>query len=733
MIHLLGIRHHGSGSARNVLARLEQLQPDLILVEGAPEIDAVTHWIGDQKLIPPVAVLVYNIDEPAQAGFYPFAAFSPEWQAAVFARRNGIPVKMMDAPFFSFAAVKSKQSADHDPLLPLAEIEGFNDSREWWEYRFERQILEGDPAAHFEAVFLAMKNLRDSGIQSSLEEENRFREAFMRRQIRKAVEENYHNIAVVCGAWHAPGLILDDYSEKKDNALLKSLPAVKTKAGVTWIPWTNGRLSLESEYGAGIGAPAWHEFQWSFPQDAGENWLTQVARLFRKKHNDISSAHIIETQRLAVALSALRGRAFPNLNDFNESVISVMCGGDEKVFELIKKDLLVGEKIGAVPDNLPKHPLQVDFEQLIKKNKLKLQPEPYQLNLDLRNSADLQRSILLHRLDVLNIQWAQKMMVRSKGTFRELWQLKWRPTMLIQLIEMGIWGNTVELAAMHLIQHKADETKDISEVAELISAAIPADLMMMLSSLLDKMQNLTALSTDIIEMMSAVPAIADVGRYGSVRKTDLKAMQSLCKGIIERICVGLPFATAGLNEELALKVFSLLRKVNDAIRLLEDEELTADWNKALTQIVYRESSTPLLAGCTCRLLMESKSIEADETSRLLSLALSSGSPVADAAAWMEGFLEGSSKILLYDDDMWILIYEWIDQLSADAFNNILPILRRTFSKFPPMERRQIGEKVREGSEKSDVRTKARSDFDGRLAVVGLPMALKILGLDYRQN
>ena len=33
-IHLLGIRHHGPGSCRNVLEYLQELKPDLILLEG---------------------------------------------------------------------------------------------------------------------------------------------------------------------------------------------------------------------------------------------------------------------------------------------------------------------------------------------------------------------------------------------------------------------------------------------------------------------------------------------------------------------------------------------------------------------------------------------------------------------------------------------------------------------------------------------------------------------------
>ena len=36
-IHFLGIRHHGPGSAKNVKAYLEELEPDIILLEGPPE------------------------------------------------------------------------------------------------------------------------------------------------------------------------------------------------------------------------------------------------------------------------------------------------------------------------------------------------------------------------------------------------------------------------------------------------------------------------------------------------------------------------------------------------------------------------------------------------------------------------------------------------------------------------------------------------------------------------
>jgi hypothetical protein len=97
-VHILGIRHHGPGSARNVKAFLEELQPDIVLIEGPPEADALLQWVGHEDLQPPVAILAYQPDSPQKACFYPFAAFSPEWQAMLYAKQHRIHARFMDLP-----------------------------------------------------------------------------------------------------------------------------------------------------------------------------------------------------------------------------------------------------------------------------------------------------------------------------------------------------------------------------------------------------------------------------------------------------------------------------------------------------------------------------------------------------------------------------------------------------------------------------------------------------------
>ena len=109
MISVFGIRHHGPGSARSLLQALESLRPDIVLVEGPPEADAILQWASHDELKPPVAILCYVPENPKQSVFYPFAEFSPEWQAILYAKKNNIPVRFFDLPIAHRFALDSKE------------------------------------------------------------------------------------------------------------------------------------------------------------------------------------------------------------------------------------------------------------------------------------------------------------------------------------------------------------------------------------------------------------------------------------------------------------------------------------------------------------------------------------------------------------------------------------------------------------------------------------------------
>jgi len=57
-LHILGIRHHGPGSARMVLRALESIRPDAVLIEGPPDAAEVLGLAAEAQMVPPVALLV---------------------------------------------------------------------------------------------------------------------------------------------------------------------------------------------------------------------------------------------------------------------------------------------------------------------------------------------------------------------------------------------------------------------------------------------------------------------------------------------------------------------------------------------------------------------------------------------------------------------------------------------------------------------------------------------------
>jgi hypothetical protein len=160
--------------------------------------------------------------------------------------------------------------------------------------------------------------------------------------------------------------------------------------------------------------------------------------------------------------------------------------GDTVLLSLVKDKLIVANRLGEVPDELPKVPLQLDFEKLAKSNRLALTAEKKDYELDLRKELDLNRSKMIHRLDILEINWGQKVYARSKGTFKEAWTLSWKPEMYLSLIDKAVWGNTLEDACTKYLIDTSQKSQNIGKIADNIQKAIPAELFVAIEFLLKK-------------------------------------------------------------------------------------------------------------------------------------------------------------------------------------------------------------------------------------------------------
>ncbi|BAV07774.1 hypothetical protein SAMN05421788_103124 [Filimonas lacunae] len=787
MVHVLGIRHHGPGSASNVKAFLEATKPDIVLVEGPPEADDILSWVGNEAFQPPVAILVYQSDNLQRSVFYPFATFSPEWQAIQYARQNNIPVRFMDMPVYHVFALQQQvedkaklvgaeppldavpgarpDPADVQalqpqpeggvspvqanepvtvneqapaaapipavaetpeealmalhPLMELSAVAGYNNSDRWWEHMFEYRTNNEQV---FEAVSEAMHAAREAA-PPERDTNELLREAWMRKIIRQAQKEMYTEVAVICGAWHVPALTSMP-AAKEDNELLKGLPKVKTEC--TWIPWTYSRLSYYSGYGAGIESPGWYQHIWQYPHDDGSRWMAKVAQLFRQKQMDTSVAHIIESVRLAQSLAALRELPRPGLEELNEATLSVVCNGDAMLMQLIHDELIVSNVLGAVPAAIPKPPLQADIEKWQKKLRLPAGADWKDYTLDLRKENDLERSIFLHRLQVLDIQWGKRSEVSGKGTFKEQWRLQWNPSFAIEIIDKGVWGNTVEAAAAAYVQHLAADAGSLRELCNLLEDALPAELPQAVEKLIHRVSNLSAATADVMQLMQVLTPLVSVSRYGNVRKTDAALVAGIVTEMITRICISLPGACTGIADDAAQQLLNLFLEMNNAINILQQGDSTQQWQQTLQRIAGSYSSSPVLAGYSTRLLADYKLLEGEELVKAFYSAVSPSLSPGLAAAWLEGFLKGSGTLLLVDATLWQVVNNWVQQLNEEAFVQVLPLLRRTFSGFTAPERRKLGEKVKQGDAGVTARQGPQLIHEQR-AAQGLPVIGQLLG------
>ncbi|MFJ3796765.1 DUF5682 family protein [Streptomyces sp. NPDC090088] len=893
---LLGVRHHGPGSARAVRAALEAARPRVVLIEGPPEADALIPLAADPEMRPPVALLAHAVDEPGRSAFWPLADFSPEWVAVRWALEHQVPARFIDLPAtHTLAWGKAEEAAEEanegaeagadagaeepgtarqlrvDPLAALAEAAGYDDPERWWEDVVEHRgaVGERDVFAPFAAVAEAMGALRET-YGTGGRDRDPVREAYMRLQLRAARREFGERVAVVCGAWHVPALSARS-TVAADKELLKGLPKVRTD--MTWVPWTNRRLARASGYGAGIDSPGWYGHLFRTPDRPVERWLVKVAGLLREEDRIVSSAHVIEAVRLAETLAVMRGRPLPGLGETTDAVRAVLCEGSDVPLALVHDRLVVGDVLGEVPEAAPAVPLQRDLAR--EQRRLRLKPEALEreLELDLRKDTDTGRSRLLHRLRLLGIGWGEPVQSRgSTGTFRETWRLRWEPELSVRVAEAGVWGTTVEGAATSRAAADAADAGALADVTALaehcLLAGLPDALPVVMRALADR----AALDTDVGRLAQALPALVRSLRYGDVRGTDTRALAEVAGGLAERVFVGLPPACAALDADAAEEMRGHVDAVHTAVALLgetgsgaaaefsgavadasrvetdvsgagadvsgagadvsgvaadvsgvaadvggagadvggvaadvggagadvggvaadvggagadvsgvaadvsgagadvggagadateagtEDAEtetaqasqaadsghlgrrgLRGRWRAVLRRLAGRDTVAGVLRGRAVRILLDEGELGAEEAARLMGLVLSPGTPPADAAAWIEGFVGGSGgggMLLVHDERLLGLVDAWLTGVPAEAFTDVLPLLRRTFSAYEPGVRRTLGELVRRGPgerTRGPGRTAGTPGFgaeaDEERADAVLPVLRLLLGLD----
>lgn len=723
---LFGVRHLSPAGAWHLRQRLEELRPRLVLVEGPSDLSWLIPDIARPDTLPPVAMLAYTQEAPVRSILYPMAAYSPEYQAILWAKENGAECRFMDLPAEVLLALEAleerreqerdqstededgppEEDASHYAYRELDRLAGEDGHEMFWERTLEHTAA---PGAYDQGAGTFGRSLRELTAGGDGDwPKNLVREAYMCRVMEDAMADGFapEEILAVTGAYHPEGL---EQAVPMTDKEIKSLP--RTAVSHTLMPYSYYRLSTRAGYGAGNKAPAYYALIWEGlrrgePDYAARSYLSQVARYQRKNGDPVSSASVIEAARLARGLAGLRGSSVPVLRDLRDAAVTCLGEGSFSAVSLGLAAAEIGTAIGSLPDGVSRTSIQEDFYRQLRELRLEKYRDitAQDLALDLRENRsvksersaflDLSRSSFLHRLRVLEVPFAAIQPVQQDtATWAEHWVLRWSPEAEIALVEAALKGDTVAQAASFRMKERVEGASAMADLAAVLEDAFTCGMPGAARYALTALQGMAVDAASLEDLAATAHRLSTVIRYGGIRRLDTAPLLPILEQLYLRCCLILA-SSCVCDDNGSKEVISAMERLN-AVQLAHDFLEPGLWIDALTQVAERDDLNTLLSGFAAAILLERGAASAEWLAREVSRRLSRGTPADLGASWFQGLSMRNRYALIARLSLWESLSGYLDSLDGEEFKRALVFLRRAFADFTAKEKDSIAENLGE--------------------------------------
>ena len=731
-----GIRHFSPAGAYFVRKFLNENRPDVVLIEGPADFDFLMDDIVSKNLLPPFAIMAYTKEVPIETVLYPFAVYSPEYQAILWARENNKECHFFDLESNIMLGLESKNEdeiiSDAPDKIHDKEKTSDFDMESFWERVLEQSE---DMNAYKSGSALFGESLRN---EDEVSLRDIIRESFMKRKIKEIIDRGIDSekIVAITGAFHTSAIqSLDGAMTDKEYDSLK-----KKDSNITLMPYSYYRLSKRTGYGAGNTAPAYYELLWQgfIKNDKTyheRKYLSLLAKYMREHGGIVSSAQVIEATMLSRSIANLRGGSIPTLVDLKDAGITCMGGGSfgEMAMGFAQSD--IGTKIGVVPQESMKTSIQSDFLSRLKTLKLEKYKElvATPLQLDLRENLrvkskesaflDLNRSFFLYRLVTLGIDFAKIERNRQdNATWAENWILQWTPEAEIQIVESVLKGDTIDEAVAFVLGERLNNAISISEIADIIEAAFNCGIPKIVEGAGRKLDEMASGAVSIHEIAVTTSKLSDMILFGDIRKLDRKPLEP----IVKRLCIRAALILAGesaCDDMAAVILVEDIQSIHNVFVLHDflDKDL---WFDKLMEVSNRDDLNTKISGLATAILLDTG--KTDENTLRIEVArrLSAGMPAELGANWFAGLSIRNHYALIGRLTLWESLSEYMDSLDEEEFRRSLVFLRRAFVDYSSKEKDMIAENLGEiwglnaavvseiiNSEVKEVDTEILEDFD----------------------
>ena len=734
-----GIRHFSPAGAYFVRQFLDKIKPDLVLIEGPADFDFLIDDIVSKKLVPPFAIMAYTKEAPIDTILYPFAEYSPEYQAILWARENNKECRFFDLEsdiMLGFGRtdddIKDEETISKEPEKNKSDV----DMEGFWERNLEQS--ENMDAYRAGSALFGESLRKDTKSDEKSFARDIIRESFMKRKINEYIKKGFDSekIVAITGAFHTSAIenLEGEMSDKEYKGL------ERRESNITLMPYSYYRLSKRTGYGAGNAAPAYYELLWQGFLSGDityheRKYLSTLAKYMREHGGIVSSAQVIEATRLARELAVIRGGSVSTLEDLKDASITCMGGGSFGEMAMGFAETDIGKKIGSVPQDAMQTSIQSDFTTKLKQLKLEKYKElvATPLQLDLRENLrvkseesaflDLNRSFFLYRLVVLGIDFAKiKKSNQDNATWAENWILQWTPEAEIQIVESVLKGDTIVDAVAFVLGEKLSEATKISEIAEVIEDAFNCGLTKIVEGAkrsLDEMANGAIAMCDIADTVSK---LSNMISFGDIRKLDREPLVP----IVKRLCIRASLMLVGesaCDDIAAATLADDIQKIH-SVFMMQDFLDESFWFDKLIELSNRDDLNTKISGLATAILLDAGKIDELTLRMEVSRRLSMGMPAELGANWFAGLSMRNHYALIGRLTLWESLSEYLDTLDEEEFRRSVVFLRRAFVEYSAKEKDMIAENLGEiwglnaqavseiiNSEIKEVDTEILEDFD----------------------
>ncbi|MDR0287877.1 MAG: DUF5682 family protein [Clostridiales bacterium] len=737
------IRHHSPACSMHLKNTVLSYNPDIILIEGPNDTNSLNQYLINENSKPPFSIYYSFEDKDNLTGtengkfscYYPMLDYSPELVALKLAAGRSVPSEFIDLPYYQFVIEESKfkpsEEDDHansnsnsrdsyydDYFMArskyvetLCHKQNCRDYSELWEKLFEIDGLYYSTPDFVKAVFAMCYFSRIDYPQELLDREICLvRERFMAERIKEHMK-SYKKILVVTGGFHTSSIV----NLINEDIDYKCAELENSKISAYVIPYSFDECDQLSGYASGMPYPAFYQKVWegicdniAGPYNNSVMYnIIKIGEKLRRQKENISIPDEASALYMAGGLRNLRGKKDSGVYELLDGIRAAYIKGDinvstEHVFKLAYQ-ILKGDKIGSVCDTAELPPIVLDFRNLSKKYNLKINTTIQQeITLDiLSNKKHRKLSIFMHMLLFLNVGFCEQTygpnysQRKNTDIVREKWKYHWNGRIDSNLVEISVYGATIEEAAISLMEKALmDEGNTAESVSKLLIDCCVMELFQHADRITAKIESVIQGDGSFFSIVNCALNLSFVNNskwmlnFNDKSKIDGLINKSFVKaaGMVSSLTAGDGKEDENIAHSLKDLAYLASQDINE-----NSKDILTD---GLLALADKSDCPPCMHGASCGLLYGMGAMSKETiNNKANGYFYGTGEEFKKSGIFLKGIFYTARDVLFYGDEFLAGLENVLLNLDYEDFLTLVPDLRLAFTYFTPPEINDIASNV----------------------------------------